>query len=531
MKTIEERLKKLLGQPAQPDAQARPGTPAEVDYNLLSRYAAGTASAEDAARIAALKQQDPELAELVEEPGKAIGGVLHMPPRVSRHMFQFLAVAASALVVAGIGWMVHSKSMPQQSVLCADAERMPMKEMVRVVQPAPESVAAPAPMHYAKAAPTTKAALPSSVMAKAESKPAATVATARIQPSMKAKAGAVPPRYNTYALLIGVDRNEHDAALRNGAIEDVRQVATKLHEFEFDQVVTLTNALATREQISGTLASFERVAATNASLFVYCAGDAPDMDDLPRNACLVPFDNAAMDARKNMQVEEKVASAPTVFNNSFVVYDNRVPRMQMLQQQQRIAPTAMNVAQRQVAQNVQVMFNVNGVQRNVSNVFAQAFIGALDQASVGGSVSADDVQGYVARQQIQSADMYANGVPLGSVAKQASTPSAAVEASDEARKDADKASSAASSAVRKENMVRDNAGQAACARATAATVGGASAGSVVVGGEATNGVQAGVATSQVLNRAQNVQKLETQAMPSRQMFQFRRMQNVQTQSK
>jgi len=402
MSSMDDRLRNHF-RPAKPlagPASPRSAPPADdPDFNLLSRHAEGVADEADRDRIARLSAEQPAFAELVEElaPGHAV-----MPdPAVIRfpRVWRVMALAASTILVAGAGWLILSRT----SAIVDKYRSAELSPIVVKKDAMPKTSPAPA---VPKAEPSRRADTASRELQVASEKLAAKSAGGAEPAATATPASQSAALNNTYALLIGVDRNEHDARNRNGALADVRQVATKLAEFQFNRVIVLTNEMATRAGIGKALASVQREAGSNVSLFVYCAGDAPGDADVSRNGCVVPFDNPAMAPRYNMAIESVVTtSAPGVFNNGFVVYDNRLPRSrtQVLPMQSRqlnqLARNTMNIVSRPAAANVQVLVNVNDTAENVSNLFATAFVQALDQSPGNDAVSADEVEGYVNRQQ------------------------------------------------------------------------------------------------------------------------------------
>ena len=402
MSSMDDRLRNHFrsASPLARSASPRSAPSADdPDFNLLSRHAEGVADKADHDRIARLSAEQPAFAELVEElaPGHAV-----MPdPAVIRfpRVWRVMALAASTILVAGAGWLILSRT----SVIVDKYRSAELSPMVVKKDAMPKTSPAPA---VPKAEPSRRADTASRELPVASEKLAAKIAGSAEPATTATPASQSAALNNTYALLIGVDRNENDARIRNGALADVRQVATKLAEFQFNRVIVLTNEMATRAGIGKALASVQREAGSNVSLFVYCAGDAPGDADVGRNGCVVPFDNPTMVAGKNMAIESVVAtSAPGVFNNGFVVYDNRLPRSrtQVLpmqsQQLNQLARNTMNIVSRPAAANVQVLVNVNDTAENVSNLFATAFVQALDQSPGNDAVSADEVEGYVNRQQ------------------------------------------------------------------------------------------------------------------------------------
>lgn len=69
----------------------------------------------------------------------------------------------------------------------------------------------------------------------------------------------------------------------------------------------------------------------------------------------------------------------------------------------QLARNTMNIVSKPAVANVQVLVNVNNTAENVSNLFAAAFVQALDQSPGNDAVSADEVEGYVNRQQVIAA--------------------------------------------------------------------------------------------------------------------------------
>jgi hypothetical protein len=217
-------------------------------------------------------------------------------------------------------------------------------------------------------------------------------------------------------------------------------------------------------------------------------------------------------------VEENVATAPSLFNNSFIVYDNRVSPMQV--QQQRSAQSAVNVLQQQAAPNVQTLVNLNTVQQNVNGLFARTFIEALDQVAAGGSVSADDVQGYVARQQMLPAEKEGGYAVRADEAREMVAPGAATLPGDTCKKDTRDTYGVAGNATGQEltqkTITIRAAGQTAADAETAQAPG------TVAGRTAA----LAVTTAPAMAASQSLTTVENQAAPARQLFLFRRTQTA-----
>ena len=365
----------------------------DVDYYLISKYIEGKTSADENKIIAQLKEKDPTIAELLSEtPGdlqsedkkgssSIIGRIISFSPHVSR-IFRY---AACVVFLLGSTFVLTIILRPQNEIGNQKPTSSPIRRSL-------------VPLRGGKSESATNK------NEKIKKQKGVKLSVLEID-NGSGKRRNLKLYDTSRALLIGIDDYDHHTKFPRlkSAVRDTLKVRAKLKEFQFDDVVTLLNNDATKQNILEKLEKMISATSPEGALFIYFAGHGERLKTTEGDkGYFVPYNGT----RNPKKFDEKNVTLSAIKKlilkkgpkHTYIALDCCYSGLICLRSGSPFVPSAPDFFYLKMVTSkpvVQVLAASGKQGESIDGLFAQEFISALGQVQSRSFITAKEINKYV----------------------------------------------------------------------------------------------------------------------------------------
>ena len=366
----------------------------DVDYYLLSKFIEGKTSPKENILIEQLKKTDPIIAELLSESLNAEQSdnnnsssplTVHTPPFFPRFSRFFRYAACIAALLAGT-LVITIILRPQNKTKNQKPINAPIKRSL---------------------VPTRGGGTDEPVTNKNEKikkKEGVNLSVIEID-NGSGKRQNLKLYDTSRALLIGIDEYDHHTKFPRlkSAVRDTLKVRAKLKQFQFDDIVTLLNKDATKQNILKKLRKMISAASPNGALFIYFAGHGDKLKTTEGDkGFIIPYNGTRNPKRFNEKNITLDAIKKLILKkgpkHTYIALDCCYSGLICSRGGSPFVPSAPDFFYLKMVTSkpvVQVLTASGKQGESVDGLFAQEFVAALGQAQSRPFITAKEIDSYV----------------------------------------------------------------------------------------------------------------------------------------
>ena len=362
----------------------------DVDYNLISKYIEGKTTNEENIIIDQLRENDPIIAELlsVTPDYMQFDDKKSSPSKISR-VIPFFSHTSQLFRYAACVTALLAGTLIVTIILLQPEENGTLKSTIAPVK---------------RSLVPTRGGKDESATNKTEKTKGVNLSVLEID-NGSGKSRNLKLYDTSRALLIGIDDYDHHTKFPRlkSAVRDTLKVRTKLKEFQFDDVVTLLNNDATKQNILEKLEKMISATSPEGALFIYFAGHGerlitPEGD----KGFFVPYNGT----RNPKKFNEKNITLDTIKKlimkkgpkHTYIALDCCYSGLICTRGGSPFVPSAPDFFYLKMVTSkpvVQVLAASGKQSESVDGLFAQEFVSALGQAQSRPFITAKEINKYV----------------------------------------------------------------------------------------------------------------------------------------
>ena len=362
----------------------------DVDYNLLSKYIEGKTTNEENIIIDQLRENDPIIAELLS---------------VTQDYMQFDDKKSSPSKISRvIPFFSHSSQLFRYAACVTALLAGTLIVTIILLQPEENGTLKPTIAPVKRSLVPTRGGKDESATNKTEKTKGVNLSVLEID-NGSGKSRNLKLYDTSRALLIGIDDYDHHTKFPRlkSAVRDTLKVRTKLKEFQFDDVVTLLNNDATKQNILEKLEMMISATSPEGALFIYFAGHGEKLGTPEGDkGFLIPYNGT----RNSKKFNEKNITLKAIKKlilekgpkHTYIVLDCCYSGLICTRSGTPFVPSAPDFFYLKMVTSkpvVQVLAASGKQGESVDGLFAQEFVSALGQAQSRSFITAKEVNRYV----------------------------------------------------------------------------------------------------------------------------------------